>query len=85
MNTFMRRFLMHILPPRFRKIRHYGIFASRDRIKRLKFCRLLTGTKLKLQSTSVLDRLESIRGKDFDLCPCCNSGHLLRASPKQGN
>lgn len=33
---FIRRFLLHILPPGFRKIRHYGIFASRDKMRRLK-------------------------------------------------
>lgn len=82
---FIRRFLMHILPPGFRKIRHYGIFASRNKTKRLKLCRLLTGTKLKLQNISAMDRLEAIFGKGWNLCPCCGIGHLARASPEPEN
>lgn len=78
---FIRRFLLHILPSGFRKIRHYGLFASRDKVKRLKLCRLLTGTMIKESVVSVLDRLMTILGADFNLCPCCGIGHLARASP----
>ena len=41
---FIRRFLLHILPSGFRKIRHYGLFASRDKGKRLTLCRRLTNS-----------------------------------------
>lgn len=39
---FIRRFLLHILPKGFRKIRHYGLYASRDKKARLQLCRVLT-------------------------------------------
>jgi len=79
---FIRRFLMHVLPPGFRKIRHYGLFASRDKGKRLTLCRRLTGTRLTvLRRESTLDRLIRLLGADFNLCPHCHSGHLSRASP----
>ncbi|MBN1548189.1 MAG: transposase, partial [Syntrophaceae bacterium] len=32
---FLRRFCLHILPPRFVKIRHYGLLANRDRPARI--------------------------------------------------
>jgi len=35
---FIRRFLLHILPSGFRKIRHYGLFAFRDKGRRLALC-----------------------------------------------
>ena len=36
---FIRRFIMHILPQRFVKIRHYGILSNRNRITKLKKCK----------------------------------------------
>ena len=35
---FMRRFLLHVLPKRFTKIRHFGILNNRDKFERLKRC-----------------------------------------------
>ncbi len=32
-DEFMRRFLIHVLPPGFRRIRHYGLFANHVRLK----------------------------------------------------
>jgi len=36
---FMRRFLLHVLPPRFMKIRHYGILRNRGKFDRVRRCR----------------------------------------------
>ena len=42
---FMRRFLLHVLPKRFMKIRHFGILNNRDKFDRLKRCsRMLNAT-----------------------------------------
>jgi hypothetical protein len=82
---FIRRFLMHVLPSGFRKIRHFGIFASRDKHKRIALCKRLTGTKIIVRRESVTERLERIFGVDYNLCPFCNSGHLTRASPIAAN
>ena len=79
---FIRRFFMHVLPSGFRKIRHYGLFASRDKVKRLTICRRLTHTRLKVPtSTSVLQKLDALLGKDWNLCPSCGIGHLCRDPP----
>ena len=38
---FMRRFLMHVLPDGFHRIRHYGLFANGHRAQKLELCRRL--------------------------------------------
>ena len=79
---FIRRFMLHILPQGFRKIRHFGILASRDKSARISLCRKLTATSFPLiPAVSIIDSLRKLAGNDFDLCPCCRIGHLSRASP----
>ena len=58
---FIRRFLIHILPPRFMKIRYYGILGNRNKKKEL----------------PTLELLKKVLGKDFNLCPQCKKGHML--------
>jgi hypothetical protein len=43
---FLRRFCLHLLPPRFVKIRHYGLLGNRDRQHRLAAARALLGAVL---------------------------------------
>ena len=43
---FIRRFLLHILPPNFMKIRYYGILGNRNKKKKLLKCKILTRTKI---------------------------------------
>ena len=80
-DEFIRRFLMHVLPPGFRKIRHFGLFASRDKGKRVKLCKKLTNTKFIARHETPQQRLERIFGKDYNLCPHCKRGHFQRGSP----
>lgn len=74
---FMRRFLLHILPPGFTKIRHYGFLASAVKRKKLALCQLLTGAavivKVKL---SAVDLMKKLTGRDITLCPSCGVGHF---------
>jgi hypothetical protein len=44
-HEFIRRFLLHVLPSRFQRIRHYGFLANRTRKKKLELCRTLLGEK----------------------------------------
>lgn len=80
-DEFIRRFLLHILPAGFRKIRHYGIFAFRNKSARMALCRRLTHTPKPAPTLPLLDRLRRILGHDFNLCPCCKRGFLSRDSP----
>ena len=54
------------------KIRHFGLLGNRNKTKKLTLCKTLTNTKV-LTKESVW--------KDFDLCPVCGTGHLIKSSP----
>lgn len=85
-DEFIRRFLVHVLPDRFTKIRHYGLLSPRNKATKLKLCKKLTNTALKYTpkvKMSTLDLLKKLTGKDFTICPCCGVGHLSRASPEK--
>lgn len=43
---FIRRFLIHILPDRFMKIRHYGLLGNRNKTEKLGLCKQLTHTPI---------------------------------------
>lgn len=75
---FIRRFLIHILPPRFMKIRYYGILGNKSKKKKLLKCKILTRTKIyKKKELPTLELLKKVLGKDFNLCPHCKKGHML--------
>ena len=78
---FIRRFLLYILSADFRKIHHYGLFASCGKGNRLDLCRRLTDTPQPSQELPPMALLEKILGKDFDLCLCCKLGHFSREPP----
>lgn len=81
-DEFIRRFILHILPPRFMKIRHFGLLGNRNNTKKLTLCKSLTNTKvLTKENISPLEILKKVSGKDFNLCPVCGIGHLIRPSP----
>jgi hypothetical protein len=46
LEEFVRRFALHLLPPRFVKIRHYGLLGNRQRNERLRRARLLLDVAL---------------------------------------
>lgn len=71
---FIRRFLMHVLPRRFTKIRHYGLFSSRDKEERLLLCKQLTQTPiLPKVSLTAAELIRKLTGRDISKCPVC--GH----------
>lgn len=75
---FIRRFTMHILPPRFMKIRHYGLLGNRNKKTKLAICKKLTNTaNFERQELTTLEILKKTLGVDFNLCPHCHKGHLL--------
>ncbi len=79
---FIRRFLMHVLPKGFTRIRHYGLLSPRNRKSKLTLCRKLTKTKFQpVPKLSAVELFRQLTGKDFTLCPTCKVGHLMRAAP----
>lgn len=79
-NEFIRRFLMHVLPYRFVKIRHFGILSNRNRQGKLFKCKMLTGASLSSipKKLTTVELLLKLTGRDVTLCPCCQKGHMKR-------
>lgn len=85
-DEFIRRFLIHVLPPGFTRIRHYGFLSPRNKATRLQLCKKLTRTPvsaLAKTKRTTLEFLQQILGQDFARCPCCGVGHMSRASPAE--
>lgn len=80
---FIRRFLMHILPKKFVKIRHYGILSNRNRNLKLKKCKRIIGivpnlSKISIANLSSAELLLLLTGKDITKCPCCKNGKMVK-------
>lgn len=81
---FIRRFLLHVLPKRFVRLRHYGLMAGRNVNGRLRQARRLLGEETPAKEPPPLllaptwqDRVLAWTGQDPRLCPCCQ-GLLIR-------
>lgn len=71
---FVRRFLMHIPPKGFVRIRHYGLLSNHNKRKLIPICRNLIGCREFLGRFKKNDRVQAIKvlyGKDITVCPCC--------------
>ena len=78
---FIRRFLLHALPPGFQRIRYYGFLANCHRATRLELCRRLLATPtadLLPRATDYRDFYLELTGKNLRLCPRCRIGVLIR-------
>ena len=75
---FLRRFLLHVVPRGFMRIRHFGLLANRTRRATLTRCRELLGQPptqdAPLESVAVL--LHRVTGVDLVRCPVCGEGRM---------
>lgn len=53
---FIRRFLLHVLPAKFAKIKHYGLLSNRNKKKNIRFCKLLISQILTNDFISTITR-----------------------------
>jgi hypothetical protein len=78
---FIRRFLLHVLPDGFIKIRHYGILSNRSRRTKLMRCKELLGIAQdgseKQQRLSWQELLFTLTGIDPTVCPHCGKGKMV--------
>ena len=80
-DEFIRRFLLHVLPSRFHRIRSYGFLANSCRAKSLALIRRLLGVtrppanRLEHCRTAA-ETLEVLTGDSIDRCPKCHSGRM---------
>jgi hypothetical protein len=93
---FIRRFLLHVLPSGFHRIRYYGFLGNRYRKQKLAHGRRLLGMVPPSLDSSVptppedyRDRYEKLTGRSLRECPICHQGRMIivrrlantRASP----
>src|ERR1700737_626978 len=75
---FIRRFLLHILPAGFVRIRQFGFLSNRARGKKLALCRaLLTATPTLTHTAVTVDRDGKTDEQDRTPCPVCKIGHMI--------
>ena len=89
---FLRRFLLHLLPSHFVRIRHFGLLANRHRAEKLACCRKLLGvvvpeTLTQPPAEPAVNR-ESKEDHDSMQCPACGGrmrmvGHCPRPGGRQ--
>ena len=77
---FIRRFLLHVLPEGFMRIRHFGFLANRTKKQSLARCRELLGllaSDPNRAPKSSHDLLWELTGVDLSRCPSCQQGTML--------
>ena len=77
-DEFLRRFLLHVVPHRFMRIRHFGLLANRTRRQTLTRCRHLLGQPptTEAPSESVAELMHRLTGIDLARCPVCGVGRM---------
>ena len=83
-DEFIRRFLLHVLPNGFQRIRYYGLLGNRYRKEKLAQCRRLLGMSPPSEQTNpspaekdYRDRYEELTGNSLHQCPQCQRGRML--------
>jgi len=77
---FIRRFLLHVLPDGFVRIRHFGFLANRYKKDNIQKCREIIGHSEQIPETTEKNyqqRMLELTGIDITLCPCCKTGSMV--------
>jgi len=75
---FIRRFLMHVLPDGFHRIRHYGLLANGHRAENLAQCRALLGEATREANRApATEATPSSASADPPRCPCCGGRMMI--------
>jgi len=84
-HEFIRRFLMHVLPSGFHRIRHYGLFASGARARNIARAReLLAASAQPNQNGGVNDGDEAEPTAPSHPCPCCGGRMIVIETFERG-
>ena len=80
---FIRRFLLHVLPCGFQRIRHYGFLANHVRQAKLALCRKLLEAPAPSVSTpqdrpDYRDVYQTLTGTSLRDCPICHKGQMVQ-------
>jgi hypothetical protein len=75
---FIRRFLSHVLPKSFHRIRHYGLFANTNRAANIALARRLLGAPDPAPSSSESDHATGAHeNEQWNTCPCCGGRMII--------
>jgi hypothetical protein len=81
---FVRRFLTHVLPTGFVRVRHYGLLANRHRREKLARCRELLGTAVTPQADTAPSDPDPVPPPIHEatvtparVCPRCGAGRMV--------
>lgn len=81
---FIRRFLLHVLPPGLQRIRYYGLLGNRHRQEKLEQCRRLLNMTLATPKeihteapADYRDRYQALTGVSLHECPVCHRGRMI--------
>ena len=80
---FMRRFLLHVLPNGFVRIRHFGILGNRYKKLKIELIRSFLGIERQVKKeieTTWKELIKGLTGVDVDICPRCRDGTLEKSS-----
>jgi hypothetical protein len=82
-DEFIRRFLLHVLPARYVRIRHFGLLANRNRKDNIAACHRMIGDGKTVKKESSRqetwqEQLLRICGIDVTVCPICQKGKMCR-------
>jgi len=76
---FIRRFLIHSLPKRFVRIRHFGFLSNRYKKNNIQIIRKFLGqstTDVETGKKSIEEMMLKLTGVDITKCPCCEKGTM---------
>jgi hypothetical protein len=82
LDEFIRRFLLHVLPHGFQRIRQFGLLANRRRREKLALCRQVLGCAAEPPDPIMPQRrdyqavYETVTGKSLKQCPACRAGTM---------
>jgi hypothetical protein len=80
-DEFVRRFLLHVLPKGFMKIRYFGFLANTNKKQTIALLRKLINSKAELpQKTNetIEEMMLRLTGTDITCCPECGKGKMRR-------
>jgi hypothetical protein len=87
-HEFIRRFLLHVLPENFMKIRYFGFLSHRNKKQAINLIRKFIGSDMPLQEKTketVLEMMLRLTGQDISCCPMCKNGKMtiIKELPNQ--
>jgi len=77
---FIKRFLVHVLPIGFTKIRHFGFLANKNKKENIQLCRELIGDTTQhpeREKKTAPELMIELTGIDITRCPCCKEGTMI--------